>query len=288
MGLPVVTNRTIQLAKSRCLASLVFWVGLVILCSQTDGVASTNQQTVVASAPISKRASPKFQGIKQKPVNYREPLREYETVCTNGWTIEVEKQLMTDEPDLGRKAAARLGQKLSEAVALLPEASRENLRKHKIFLMYGPKAKNDGRDNGAEYYQRHAPACYPHLDTRWGGSIVVYCAANYVWQTEFWALKLMLHELAHSYHLEKWPEDQPDICRAYENAMNRKLYRDVRDSRGKMHEKAYAIQNPIEYFGELSCMYFAGCDYPPRNRKELKEYDPEGYAMIQKLWGVTD
>ena len=231
-------------------------------------------------------AEAKYQGIKQKAVNYREPPREYVATGTNGWTIELEKQLMTDNPALGRKAAARLARKLDESCTLLPEAARAGVRRHKFFIMYGPKAKHDGRDNGAEYYQTNAPACYADLDPRWGGGIVIYSAENYDWQTKFWALKLVLHELAHSYHLEQWPEDQPDICQAYTNALNRNLYRNVRNDRGQQLERAYALQNPLEYFAELSCMYFCGCDYPPRNRAELRAYDPTGYAMIQKMWKV--
>lgn len=40
----------------------------------------------------------------------------------------------------------------------------------------------------------------------------------------------------------------------------------------------------LEYFAELSCMYFVGCNYQPFNRKQLKDYDPVGYAMIQQMW----
>ncbi len=273
----------------------VAWFGgLVILCAGVAGaaeagVAVTNLPAGAGSTalPVEARLPPKYPGIWQKPVNYREPPREYETVSTNGWTIEVEKQLMSEDPELAGKAVARLSLKLNEALAALPEASRANLRKLKVFLMYGPKAKGGGRDNGTEYYQKDAPDCYQTLDPRWGNSLVIYSAENYVWQSDLWALKLSLHELAHAHHLVQWPEDRVEIVQAYEHAMSRKLYRNVRDDQGKTHAKAYAIQNPIEYFAELSCMYFAGCDYPPRNRKELKAYDPEGYAMIQKLWGIV-
>jgi len=255
-----------------------------------DAAVSTNLPADTAVVTHGNRTPPKFKGIKQKYVNYRDPVREYEEVKTNKWTVEVEKQLVTDNPKLAGKAVARLEQMLEKALAAMPltDAYRDKMRNRKVFLMYGPKAKNDGRDNGAEYYQPHAPNCYTNLDTRWGGGIVVYCAGNYVWQTDFWALKLVMHELVHVYHLEQWPEDQADICKGYENAVKRKLYLNVKDDQGKSHEKAYALQNPMEYFAELSCMYFTGCDYHPRNRKELKEYDPEGYAMIQKFWGVKD
>ena len=35
-------------------------------------------------------------------------------------------------------------------------------------------------------------------------------------------------------------------------------------------------------------MYFEKYGYPPYDSKELKEYDPEGYAMIQKLRNIDD
>ncbi|MCX6879974.1 MAG: hypothetical protein NTW21_40165 [Verrucomicrobia bacterium] len=256
--------------------------------AEESGVAVVSPPSAAGSTatPVKARQGPKYPGIPQKPVNFRDPPREYTPVLAAGWTIQVEKQALAEEPELAGKAAARLGQKLNEALAALPEASRANLKKLKIFLMYGPKAKGGGRDNGTEYYQPQAPDCYPTLDPHWGNSIVIYSAENYEWQSDLWALKLTLHELAHAHHLGQWPEDRAEIVRAYENAMNRKLYRNVRTDQGQTVAKAYAIENPMEYFAELSCMYFAGCDYAPRNRQELATYDPEGYAMIRELWEI--
>jgi hypothetical protein len=63
----------------------------------------------------------------------------------------------------------------------------------------------------------------------------------------------------------------------------------VRDvETGKTLESAYALVNQLEYFAELSCMYFAKCNYEPSTRRELKDYDPVGYAMIRKLWKLQN
>ena len=88
--------------------------------------------------------------------------------------------------------------------------------------------------------------------------------------------------------LEQWPEDQPDIYQAWKNAMKLGLYRKVKNDRGKTVKKAYAAVNQLEYFAELSCMYFVGCDYQPFDRKELQRYDPVGYAMIEKMWALNN
>ena len=97
-----------------------------------------------------------------------------------------------------------------------------------------------------------------------------------------------MHEFAHAHQLEHGPEDIPIIRQAWENATRVGLYRKVKDTDGKETEAAYASVNHLEYFAELSCMYFIGCNYQPFDRKQLKEYDPTGYAMIQKMWGVKD
>lgn len=222
----------------------------------------------------------------QKQVDYSKPAREYKTIHLDKWTLMVEKQLLADAPDLARQAQLRLKLMLGKMLALLPAPSRARLVKLPIYLMYGPKAKGGGRDNGGEYFQKDAPKHNKNLDPRWRSCVVIYCAENYVKLSDLWALKVFVHEFAHAYHLEQWPEDQPDILRAWDNAMKSGLYRNVADDEGKTIAKAYASVNQLEYFAELSCMYFFKCNYQPFNRKELKAYDPRGYAMIREMWRV--
>src|SRR4029077_19929791 len=102
--------------------------------------------------------------------------------------------------------------------------------------------------------------------------------------TPLWALKALVHELAHEYHLTRWPEKYAPIYEAWEHARRRGLYRNVRDDKGKLHPLAYAMTNQLEYFAELSTMYFARCNYPPHDRAELARYDPEGFAVVRRLW----
>ena len=116
--------------------------------------------------------------------------------------------------------------------------------------------------------------------------MVIYSAENYVWIPDLWALKVLVHEFAHARQLEQWPEEQPDILRAYEKAMAHGKYRQARDLDSRLIEKTYAAVNQLEYFAELSCMYFCGCNYPPLNREQLRAYDPDGEAMIRKMWGL--
>ena len=118
-------------------------------------------------------------------------------------------------------------------------------------------------------------------------ALVAGCAENYARTSDFLGLKgRSSDEFAHAHQLERWPEDQPDIMRAWENATKHRLYQGVNDDRGKTVDKAYAATNQLEYFAELSCMYFVGCNYQPFDRRELRAYDPVGYAMIEKMWAL--
>ena len=221
-----------------------------------------------------------------KEVNYREPARAYVVTNAFGWTVQLEDELATNQSVLCRKAVGRLERKLAALAGSLPASSHARLRRLPIFLMLGEEAADGGRDNGAEYFQRHAPDHYPLMDPRWGSSLVIYSARNYLQLSEEWALRLLIHEFAHAWQLEQWPEDQPDILGAFQQAMDKGLYRDVRDVNGDPVAKAYAAQNQLEYFAELSCTYFLRGEYEPFDRVELRRYDPKGLSMIEKMWGL--
>ncbi len=251
---------------------LFAWLMNAVTASGTPSLAAW--QEPAATQPPARHA-----------ISYRRPVREYKEVRMGDMKVAVEKQLQAEAPQIAAKALERLKAERTRALAALPAKAAKQLGKIHFFLMYGPKAKGGGRNNGLEYFQKNAPEQHPELDRRWGDAIVVYCAQNYVQISDLWAQKALLHEFAHAYQLEQWPEHQADIQSAWEHARDSGLYRHVRDiETGKTLESAYALVNQLEYFAELSCMYFARCNYQPTDRKELKAYDPVGHAMIRKLW----
>jgi|GEM_PF-1029777 len=252
--------------------------------------AIVNMVVTTALASMSPVVTPAAAQASEKPstaeANYRELQRVYETLHFEPWTVMVEQQLMTDDPALAKKSLARLESKLRVLDATLPKTALPNLHKTTIFLMYGSKANRGGRANGASYYQKNAPEFQKNIDLRWRNCVVIKSAQNYANLSELWSVKVLMHEFAHAFQLQQWPEKQPDICEAWDHAMKQGLYRNVKDDKGKTLDRGYATTNQLEYFAELSCMYFVGCNYRPFNREELKGYDPVGYAMIEKLWRV--
>ena len=223
----------------------------------------------------------------EKP-DFRNPPRQYEDVTIGDRTFVVEAQLMKEEPQLARRSLTRLKKNIDLALEILPAHSHQHLKKQQFWMMYGPKATGGGLDSGLAYFRPGSPKFDAKRDDRWNSVVVVYDAKNYVSLSDLWALKAVLHELAHAYQLEQWPEKEPNILSAYDNAMSQNLYRNVKNDKGGAFDAAYATQNQLEYFAETSCMFFARCNYQPYHRLELKDYDPVGYQMIRRQWKIGD
>ncbi|OAI38540.1 hypothetical protein AYO38_09535 [bacterium SCGC AG-212-C10] len=89
-------------------------------------------------------------------------------------------------------------------------------------------------------------------------------------------LNILFHELGHL--VQGWsvsPPDYFDIKLLYQDALNANKYR-----------RAYAATNPNEYFAEATQAYFLSVDRAGRQDRDwLKSYDPDIYAMLQRLYG---
>lgn len=259
-------------------------IGLFVLCAACAPGRAVVAEPTTTTASI-RKSSP---ALGLPPVDFNHPPRDYVTNQVSHWTLFVESQMVQEDPDLARRAMNRLNEKLVEAMAVLPASASAPLRHLKFFLLYGEKSRHGGRNNGLQYFRKSAPDHNRHLDPRMASSIVIYSASNFVWLSEFWALKALVHELAHAHHLEQWPERRADIYDAWAHAKEAGLYRNIQDDRGRTLSQGYALQNHLEYYAELSCIYFVNGNYYPFNRANLRHYDPRGFQLIERLWGIRD
>jgi len=100
---------------------------------------------------------------------------------------------------------------------------------------------------------------------------------------------VVLHEMAHGYDYLYLGEGRrysnPQIKAVFERAKAGGTYESVlcRYSTGTRH---YAMSNEMEYLAENTEAYFGTNDFYPFVRAELKEHDPDGYALLQAVWGV--
>jgi hypothetical protein len=98
---------------------------------------------------------------------------------------------------------------------------------------------------------------------------------------------VLLHEFAHAVHFHIVGTNNQVVDQTYRKAMQRKLYDSAKDVNDKMI-KPYAATNDREYFAELTCAYLNKLHYFPFARDDLKTHDPDGYKMMEKVWGKSD
>lgn len=217
-------------------------------------------------------------------INYYQPKRQYKKLDTD-YLIYIEASLENDKP-LYQQSTKKLIKKLAEIEAILPKKAFQSLKKVPIYLMHGETAPMGGLARGMSYYRRGEPNYRKKIDSRWQHVIVINSATNYVSLDEIWSIKALVHEYAHAWHLSHFPDKHWPIRHAYKAAKNSQRYRNVKNNQGDVKKSVYAMTNHLEYFAELSAMYFSKADYCPFDRQTLKSFDKKGYDMVEKVWGI--
>ena len=227
--------------------------------------------------------------IKQQQVQKHQEAtgkKSHDVRLIAGWTVHVNVKLFeTDAPAL-EKALQLLRAQLDEIVRVVPAQAVAELRKVPLWInpeypKVQPRAEfHPGadwlRDNGRD------PAMAKGVEFT---NVRIFEAETRRMPN------FALHELAHSYHNRKLRMSfgNLEIKAAYEKAKASGKYDRVerKDSEGRSRmERAYAMTNPQEYFAECTEAYFTRNDFFPFTREELKQHDPEMFALLEKLWGV--
>jgi hypothetical protein len=207
-----------------------------------------------------------------------EPTSAYRVQDVEGWKIYVYHRLLDDRKELGSRALQLLRVKLYDINRAVPSRALEKLHAIPIWL--------ELEDKGWPC------ACY-HPSKEWltshgynpdkAGAVEIASPATFLkWTRE--QPSMVLHELAHGYH-DRFlgGYDNPQIVAAYRSAMKRKAYDSVLYYTGK-RQRAYAANNPQEYFAELSEAWLGANDFYPFVRPEVLDHDPEMAKLLGKLW----
>ena len=197
-----------------------------------------------------------------------------------GWTVRVDDRLLKDpNEELGKRALRFLENKLADIKAVVPADKVKQLQRVVIVLdlshgkltamQYHPSAgwlKNNGYSTDLEKCV-HIPRA-ADLPTK----------RNINEQP--WVI---LHELAHAYHDQVLGFDEPRIRSAYEN-YKKNGHGDKTLLYNGRRVRHYALTDHKEFFAEMTESYFGVNDFFPFNRAELKEAEPEIYALLQDIW----
>ena len=209
------------------------------------------------------------------------PTADYERRDIHGWAVYLSPQLLADE--LSEATTTELGVQLYRIQRRLPPAAVRELRKVPIWMeLDAPKPLCMAyHPQGTEWLALHS------MNPDKQGAVDCGSARRFVeWtQQQPW---MLLHELAHAFH-DRLPQgfENPEVLAAFDAAKNAGLYEHVLRWSGR-DERAYALNNQMEYFAEITEAYFAHNDYFPFVRAELARYDPQGLKLMKTLWGVAD
>jgi hypothetical protein len=186
------------------------------------------------------------------------------------------------------------------ATMVIPQAALDRLAEVRVIWVewnykdapvFGP-CRAFYRGRGQWYEQRPSQIHRPGSITVFAGEVLDAQVAK---EELAWNPFLLVHELAHAQHDLTLGADSREVADLYGAAMDAGLYENVeiviRAPSGPSdikHERAYAAENPREYFAELSKAYLAWSPYFPHNRGQLAKHDPRGYKLMKKVWGDTD
>lgn len=206
-----------------------------------------------------------------------EPLSAYDQREIGGWTCWVNHRLT--QHSLGEPTIRLLQAKLYDICCVVPTPALDKLRAIPIWVEL-----DDDKQN---------PCCCYHISREWLGahgfnpdkakSVEICNAGRFIdWSRQ--QPTMILHELAHGYHDRELGYDEPRIRAAYQQAKESGRYERVLRGTGGT-QRHYALTNPMEYFAEATEAYFGVNDFFPFVHAELREFDPEGFRLLQTIWG---
>ncbi|MFG0260141.1 MAG: hypothetical protein ACF8LK_07280 [Phycisphaerales bacterium JB041] len=215
----------------------------------------------------------------------RVPLADvYEPRELLGFGLMVSREFASERPELLDRLLLQLEADLDEVVHLLPEPALAAVRRTTIWVELRGAVNSGMSGRGMCCHWSADWLESVGLPREKAGGVEILNPDDFLaWRRT--QPYMVLHELAHAYHRMLGP-DAPEIVGAYEAAMEAGLYDEVaRNSvAAEKTVRAYAASNHHEYFAELTEAYFALNDFAPYTRTQLAAVDPEGLAMVERLW----
>lgn len=204
----------------------------------------------------------------------------YTSVEMQGFTVTM-RESEQGHPDMVA-ALEKLDGMLAEINTLLREPFLEIAQHRPIWL------KLNLVENGAAWYHpnRDWLVANGHNPQK-AYSVEISNARNFVSWTALNQPYMVLHEMAHLLHHQYFGYDYHAVESAFQQAQSSGIYESVPYFNGHTitEQRAYALNNSMEYFAELTEAYFGENDYYPFNRTDLMEFDPKGFAVMESTWG---
>lgn len=203
------------------------------------------------------------------------------TRTVEGWTVRIDDRLLAGEGAArGEQAIKLLTARLVAITAVVPEPALAKLRGMVIQLdqthgllrnmQYHPSA-GWLKANG---YSPSLARCVHIPDAE-------YFLSPFESHRQPWAV---LHELAHAYHDQILGFGDERVRGAWKKFRDGGKYKSVLTSAGSMREH-YGLTNEKEFFAEMTECYFGSNDFFPFVAGELKQAEPDVFALMAEIWG---
>lgn len=218
-------------------------------------------------------------------------VKGFYTLKHEGFEFKIREEVYNSSA--AQDAIAHLKEDLTEINGLIPESALKVMKKNPIWL------EKDLTDGAAWYHanrdwlaeQGKTDARY--MTDKW--HCVELCNyVNYVSWSDQNQPYMVLHELCHLYHDQALSGgfENPDVKAAYNHAKSSGMYKNTPyrlDSKTTYNiDVAYAMNDQMEYFSEICEAYWGENDYFPFDYDDLKAYDPQGFAVMEKVWGKRE
>ena len=205
------------------------------------------------------------------------PSTKYATTRVAGWTVRVNRALLTTQATLGSNALALLAVKLREVTNTVPPRAGAALQRVPIWL-----GVDDGHAPCAEYHPSKDWLVHNGYNPDKAKCVEIGSAQKFIEWTPRQPM-MLLHELAHAYHDQVLGFDDARIRLAFENAKSARRYENVERNNGRT-ERAYALTDHKEYFAETSEAFFGTNDFYPFTREDLRKHDRGMDKLLEEVW----
>lgn len=198
-----------------------------------------------------------------------------------GWTVRVDDRLLCgDDAAVGERALKLLASRLVAITFVVPEESLAKLRTVTIQLDL-----NHGDLRPMQYHPDAGWLKEHGYSEQLAKCVHIPEVADFLSPEENLRMPwVVLHELAHAFHDQVIGFDDPRVTAAWKKFCDSGKYKSVLTTSGNMHEH-YGLTDPKEFFAEMTECYFGANDFYPFVSGELKQVEPETFALLAEIWG---
>jgi hypothetical protein len=206
----------------------------------------------------------------------------FTSVDLEGWTVQVDKQLVADgaHQETGEAALRVLSDKLRELTVLLPEEKLKRMQEMKIVMEY-----HNERLSSMQYHPSKQWLIENQHPEELHQAVHIPRASDLLGRLPIQHQPMViLHELSHAWHDQVLDFDHPEIMEVWEQFRKRTGDAECLHISGKMRQH-YGMTNQKEFFAEMTESYFGCNDFYPFVRGELQRDYPEIFELLKKVWG---